>query len=427
MLLKLVACAACISMVVCLIEHASAQEQPLPAGFQTLEGKYIRVVTDLPLDDDLRQLPAIFDAAVPQWCARFSVDLADVADWRATAYVMLERERFRQAGLIPPEVPNFPFGFQYRNDLWVAEQSSPYYRRHLLLHEGTHWFMQRKYGAAGPPWIMEGMAEWLGTHRWDGEQLTMGIIPADKQDVPYWGRITLIQQQLQQGQAPSLEAILRYDNSAHQRVDAYAWSWAAVVFLQHHPETRRIFEALLLQPMRNDSSMTRWLFVRLRGRWPELRQEWNAFLTDLEYGYDPAHRMLVLNASQPSELADQPVTFELAADQGWQSTGIRLASQRTVKIECTGRFGVGTQPDIWISEPDGVTLEYYHGQPLGRVVLTCIADMPKEPEHSQPLKVIPVGRGGEYLLEPGELFLRVNESIAGLADNSGTITVTIKP
>jgi hypothetical protein len=409
------------------VGSAPAQEQPLPIGFHQLDGKHVRIITDLPLDDELRQLPAIFDAAMPGWRAEFGVKPAATATWRATAYIMLDRQRFQQAGLIPSEVPNFPFGFQYCNDLWVVEQPSAYYRRHLLLHEGTHWFMQRKYGTNGPPWVMEGMAEWLGTHRWDGERLTMGVIPVDKQEVPYWGRITLLQQQLQAGTAPSLETILRYDSTAHQRVEAYAWSWAAVVFLKHHPETKQTFEMLLKQPMKDDASLTRWLFARLKARWPELRQEWRAFLTDLEYGYDLARGMLSLDLQKTAVLDDQPVTLEIAADGGWQSAGVRLEASRTVTIECSGQFGVGTQPDVWVSEPDGVTLEYYQGRPLGMILLTTLAPLAKEPEYSRPLNVIGVGRGGEYLLEPGELFFRVNESMAGLADNTGTITITIKP
>ncbi len=31
--------------------------------------------------------------------------------------------------------------------------------------------MSRKFGGLGPPWLAEGMAEWLGTHRWDGQHL----------------------------------------------------------------------------------------------------------------------------------------------------------------------------------------------------------------------------------------------------------------
>src|SRR5690606_18172849 len=99
-------------------------------------------------------------------------------------------------------------------------------------------------------WLAEGMAEWLGTHRWDGQHLEMGIVPASSDEVPYWGRTNLIDQQLSQGTAPSLETVLRYGNSAHQQQEAYVWSWAAVMFLKNHPQTAGVFEKLLQQPWR---------------------------------------------------------------------------------------------------------------------------------------------------------------------------------
>ncbi len=71
----------------------------------------------------------------------------------------------------------------------------------------------------------------------------------------YWGRISLIQQQLADGVAPSLEEILRYDDKAHQNVvEAYAWSWAAVIFLKNHPDTSKVFDELLEQKMTSDQT-----------------------------------------------------------------------------------------------------------------------------------------------------------------------------
>ncbi len=218
---------------------ASLSAQQLPEGFQRIEGKYIDVITDLPIDDEIRSLPVVFDAAMPLWCEEFDMRIEEVKDWHVEAFIMLRRDEFKRAGFIPKILPEFPYGFQYQNQVWVMEQPSAYYRRHLLLHEGTHWFMNRKYSQHGPPWLMEGTAEWLATHRWDGQTLTLGIIPKTKNEVEYWGRISLIQQQLSDGVAPSLEEILRYSDTAHQNVEAYAWSWAAVIFLKNHPDTAK--------------------------------------------------------------------------------------------------------------------------------------------------------------------------------------------
>ena len=415
----------CLSLLGILLSTLVASADDLPEGFQRLKGQYIDVITDLPLDDDIRALPILFDEAMPRWCKEFDVELDEVKDWHVEAFVMLARERFKSAGFIPSKLPEFPYGFQFGDQVWVLEQPSPYYRRHLLLHEGTHWFMNRKYGDHGPPWLMEGTAEWLGTHRWDGKTLTMGIIPKTKTEVEYWGRISLIQQQLIDGVAPSLEEILRYDNKAHQNVEAYAWSWAAVIFLRNHPDTSKAFEDLLKQPMKTDGTLTRWLFRRLQSQWPHIRSEWSAMLTELEYGYDPSHGMLA-NSRKAKAIDDQPVEFEVSANRTWQSAGVQVNKDDKLVIDASGEFIVGELPKPWRCEPNGVTLEYYRGEPLGKLMLTISSPMIKE-QFSQPIEVVAVGEHLEFTASAtGELHFRVNESNAGLADNSGSTKVTIR-
>ncbi len=397
------------------------------AGFQRISGKYVDVITDLPLDDELRQLPAVFDAAMPIWCEVFDVQPAETGDWRGQVYIMLERKRFQQAGLIPDHLPDFPYGFQYGNQMWVSEQPSAYYRRHLMLHEGTHWFMNRKYGRNGPPWLMEGMAEWLGTHRWHPatQTLDMGIVPEDKRKFPFWGRISMIQEQLSNQVAPSLETILRYDDSAHRHVDAYAWSWAAVLFLQNHPETRETFQELLKRPMRSDKTLTRWLYGRLRDDWPFLRQSWTAMISDLEYGFDPA-RSLVSVTRTPRRLGEQTVTLELETDRGWQPSGIYVEQGDRITVAAEGSFTVGQSSGAWTCYADGVTLEYHHGQPLGKLMLGVLSPMSPEPAFSQTVKTLPIGARRELAAAAsGELHFRINETSGDLHDNEGRLTIRL--
>jgi hypothetical protein len=398
----------------------------LQPGFQQVSGRYLDVITDLPLTEELRELPRVFDSAMPVWCEMFGLQESEVADWHARAFIMLDRPRFQTAGYLPASLPNFPYGFQSGDQLWIAEQPSAYYRRHLLLHEGTHWFMTRKYGQNGPPWLMEGMAEWLGTHRWDGEQLTMGMIPESKNTVPYWGRITLIQQQLADGLAPSLETVLRYGDTAHQEVEAYAWSWAAVLFLRNHPDTADTFRLLLQQPMRPDASLNRWLYRRLVSRWPQLRQQWSAMLTDLEYGYDPSRGMLLF--SPDAAPLTGHASCRVQSQFSWQASKIQVQAGATVKISAEGEFVVGQDPKPWLCQPNGVTLEYYRGRPLGELLMTVATPIDREPDYAVPLSAIPVGSGGTFTIpKSGELQFRINEASGGLSDNSGTISITVKP
>ncbi len=92
------------------------------------------------------------------------------ADWRIRGCLMREKRPFAACGLLPAGLPPFRHGFSRGRQLWLNEQPTAYYRRHLLLHEGTHAFMDAMFGGCGPPWYMEGMAELLATHSYrDGD------------------------------------------------------------------------------------------------------------------------------------------------------------------------------------------------------------------------------------------------------------------
>ncbi len=418
----------CLFGCVIALTHAlCAARLAAQEGFTKLSSAHLDLVTDLPMDESLRELPEVFDAAMPHWCRFFGIDERETKDWRATAYIMLDRNRFKSSGMLPGDLPLFPHGYQRDDQLWVVEQPTQYYRRHLLLHEGTHWFMFRKLGSAGPPWLMEGTAELLATHRWSEGNLAMGIIPHSREDVPMWGRITLIQDQLSQGIAPSMESILRYDNRAHQSPDAYAWSWAAVVFLSQNEHTKKAFMELIDgRPLKSDASSTKQLLREIQSRKPMIRAEWSAMLTGIEYGFRPERELPLLDhRAKPLTAA---VNFKVSASKGWQDTGVTVTTGQTIHLQASGRYIVGTDPKPWNCEPDGVTLRYVHGQPLGKLLLAIAAPKPEEPAHSQLLPVLPIGSGRKLQADQaGHLLLRINEQGADLDDNSGELSVTITP
>ena len=394
-------------------------------GFNRVEGKHITIITDLPIDDDLRQMPEVFDQAMPVWCEQFVVDPNSVAGWKTTLYLMLDRKRFKAAGMIPDKIPNFEFGWQYGNDLWVMETQSPYYRRHLMLHEGTHWFMYRKYGVYDTPWICEGMSELMGTHRWIDGKLTMEVIPKDRLDVPFWGRIKIVREQCTGGLAPSMEEILRYGDTAHRNVDAYAWSWTLTVFLKNHPDTAKVFDLLLTQPAMNSREVDKWLRSRLSSKLPRVRAAWRAFVTELDYGYSPEPGLLQL--SDKTEKLAKSTEFKIDCAKGWQATGISVKKDSTVNLKANGSCEIAQKPKPWICTADGVTLEYHRGQPLGKLMMVVLAPQPNE-SATEFIEFIPVGSQLQWQAkQDGELFFKVNESSGSLSDNTGELTIQISP
>jgi hypothetical protein len=339
---------------------------------------------------------------------------------------MQDKERFLAAGLYSPDLPDTETGFNRGSELWVREQKSPYYRRHLLLHEGTHAVMERWLGNAGPPWYAEGMAELLGTHSWDSGRLVLGIMPASKDDVPYWGRVKIVRDEFAAKRGLPLEQILLYDSRARFDVNAYGWCWAAAYFLDNHPLTQTAFRALRAEA--NDISLefSERFYERLKERWPAIAEDWQIFVADCDYGYDVA-RAAVLR-KEAVELPVAGATVTVATDRGWQSTGYRLAAGRAYRLSASGRYQIAAGSRPWPCEASGVTIRYASGKPLG-MLLAAVSDLEGDAPVLTPLvNPQPIGLVGQIQPEAtGTLYLKINEPASGLADNSGTLTVTVQP
>ena len=123
------------------------------AGIRKVPGRRLTLYTDLS-GRNIDELPAVFEQAFPLWCAYFGVKQSDHSGWHMTGFLMKDKARFAQAGLLPGDLPPFLHGYSRGQLLWLYEQPSEYYRRHLLLHEGTHGFMLTILGSGGPPWYM---------------------------------------------------------------------------------------------------------------------------------------------------------------------------------------------------------------------------------------------------------------------------------
>jgi hypothetical protein len=386
------------------------------------------LLTDLPSDPEIEKLPAIFDQAVAQWTEYFGIDRAKTAKWQARAHLIGERRRFDALDLMPADNDEFINGISVGSQLWLYDQPTPYYRRHLLLHEGTHAFMVSFLGGCGPGWYMEGTAELLATHRIDepAGKLTLGIMPQSRDEVPMLGRIKLIRDAVAANQALTLPQVMQIDNRQQLGNESYAWTWAAAKFLDAHPRYRGRFRRLrkyVLDPEFN--SLTRREY---KGDWAELTAEWQAFVATLDHGYDFERMAIEFVRGRP--LADQPARATIKADHGWQSAGVRLESGKSYRISASGRYQIAAdqkngalQP--WPCEPGGVTIEYHDGRPLG-VLLGAIVG-PQNSADARLAKPITVGLG--TTMDPaasGTLYLRVNDSAAALHDNRGTLAVTVE-
>lgn len=396
------------------------------AGIRRLEGQHLILYTDIPAQPEVDELPQVFDAAIEPWCAYFGVPVKRLANWRMTGYLMGRKERFQAVGLLPNDLPPFLNGYQRGAELWVYEQPSAYYRRHLLLHEGTHAFMSTQLRGCGPPWYMEGMAELMGTHRWENGRLQLAYFPQRREEVEQWGRIKIVQTEVAAGRALTLESITEYGPTAHLKLEPYGWCWAAAAFLDGHPQFRERFRQLP-RYVRDDVQKFATEFWKLfDADRRALIEQWQLFVTELDYGYDLEREAIVYDP--PGKSLQGPREVEILADRGWQSSGVRVEAGRSYQLEATGRYQIGTEPRVWWCEPGGVTIDYYRGRPLGQL-LAATSDTSQALIGMTPLAHPEViGTGTTWKApETGTLFLRINDAPAGLRDNAGSLRVQIRP
>ena len=396
------------------------------AGIRRLEGRHLILYTDIPAQAEVDELPQVFDAAVEPWCAYFGVPVKRLDGWRMTGYLMNRKERFQATGLLPEDLPPFLNGYQRGPELWVYEQPSAYYRRHLLLHEGTHAFMSTQLLGCGPPWYMEGMAELMGTHRWVDGRLQMAYFPQRRDEVEQWGRIKIVQDEVAAGRALTLESITEYGPTAHLKLEPYGWCWAAAAFLDGHPQFRERFRQLPRYVRDETQRFTTRFWALFADDRRAMIEQWQLFVTYLDYGYDLEREAVVYDP--PGKTLLGPTEVEIQADRGWQSSGVRVEAGQTYQLEAKGRYQIGVEPRVWWCEPGGVTIDYYRGRPLGQLLAATT-------DPSQPLVGLTplarpdvIGTGTEWTArESGTLFLRINDSPAGLRDNAGSLRVLIRP
>ena len=405
------------------------------SGLRLVEGRHLVLATDRPVraGDGVAELPAVFDEAFATWCRHYGMDPAAHADWRCFGCLVVDRERFRAAGLLPDTVPPFENGFCDHNRFWLMDQSNPAYRRHLLLHEGVHAFTLTLRGLATPVWYNEGIAEYLATHRIDraGDELRFAWtpIPARPDDVEQLGRIEKLRDSCATGRMPSLGDVLGLTVAEHGTIADYASSWAAVALLANHPAYARGFATLERGPLGRDfndrlASLPGWDPARAA-------RDYAAFTAEIDYGWDFPRMTIDWSPGAP---LTGPVTIPVDASRGWQNAGIAAAAGRRYAFTANGRVGLGTVTDAATSvvvplesEADGISLAWYRGRPTGRLLFSQWVQQPTDGGPPR-FEVLASGASGELTAAcDGPLFLRLNGPPGSLAARDGTISVAVQP
>ena len=397
------------------------------AGLQVFESDHLVLITDRPrrAGDDMEELPEVFDEAVNVWAHHYSVPLSVVSDWKVCACLIVDRERFREAGLLPDTIPDFTNGYCDHYRFWFVDQSNPAYRRHLMLHEGVHAFTATLLKMSAPAWYTEGIAEWLATHRLVKEEQAFEHtpIPSSPNEVEQLGRIETIRRLCNAGQAVGIQDVFKLRPTRHGTINSYALAWSVVAFLATHPRYQKAFVAMEQGPF--DERMTHRLTAHASWNSSVGSRDFDAFISELDYGYDTDS--MVIDWSQGGPVADKWLTSSVAANRGWQNPGWRLEAGQRYRLKATGFCSVGTiqsgdgQLNLG-STADGISFDWYRGKPLGRLLAAQWVN--KGPQSHFEL----IGEGAEANITAGHtgpLFLKINNLPGRLRECRGEIRVQI--
>jgi hypothetical protein len=389
-------------------------------GIRCYESKHIRLFTDLP-EDLAATFPPLVDRLHESLEAYFGPlpSLPDGGTFQVNGYLMRDRTRFDAAQLVPFDLSQIQHGRHRGYEFWMNDQTSDYYRRHLLFHEYTHCFMTiTPHALRSRPWYIEGMAERFATHQFDESgRIRFDVFPDTPVGFEGWGRIQLVREAIRAGEprtAPAVFAMVGADFATDNRL--YAWSWAMCRFLEDHPLAQKQFRTVSQVVDPNDPDRS---FLRLfRDAEAEIAQDWWLFAHHLCDGFDVERAATTFTPS-----------LNIRANRGWQSTGLRVEPGKTYHLSAAGRCVLATTTKPWTSEPDGISIRYNEGRPIGRLLATIRPDpAPGQPPPVNMLDELSLGSSAEFAApRSGTLYLRINDFWNDLANNTGHYTVSVTP
>jgi hypothetical protein len=393
------------------------------AGLVRYSSRTVDLITDL-TEDLAGPLVSLPDAALPTLAEYFGELPAaqNGSSYGINAFVMRDRELFDAAGLVPSRVPMSFHGQHIGAQFWMNDQTSDYYRRHLLIHEATHAYMRHLPGPALelPQWYLEGMAELIATHEFDADDKPrFAVMPTDRDRFPGLERIVLVQRDVAENGVRSITQITGFKPEDFVRVESYAWCWALCRFLDSHPKYRSEFRsaARRLSTVPLQQGLASLLVTQI----VDVETEWTLFAASIEHGYD-FERAVINFPAAPSKSSSSAT---IASNRGWQVTEIQVEAGRGYSVTASGRFTLADKPKPWVSEANGVSIRYVKGRPIGLLLASVLADDPGERASSM-LTVVPLGNSVTFKAPfTGRLCLRVNDAFSELSDNRGSLTVTV--
>ena len=397
------------------------------AGIHLLESPRLILLTDRNPDSvrELLDIANLFYDYLQRECGPLRPSQSG-EEFQAIGCLMVDPERFETVGLVPDPVVDMLHGQQFGYRFWLRDQKDDYYRHHLLLHEFAHVYMTCDTGLDNIPagWFMEGAAEVFATHDTTRRSPAFGLLPRQFAGFEGWGRISAIRrnrvdrvaEKLTRQSIPSLHQVQFPEGPLARSEDRYAWWWALSWMLANHAEYVDQWKTLChLRGADNFHQQTDKLIDQFGDR---LAVDWLLFAESLSEHFDSS-RSIPLHREVDSASPEQ---FVLLAGRGWQDTGCSMQAGETITIECSGECVVEQATAPWVSQPNGITLEYNQGRPLGEVVAVFVNG-----EEGWISRRIAIGNHHTLTAtQPAQLWLQINDDAGMRSSNSGSYSIAIR-
>ena len=297
----------------------------------------------------------------------------------------------------------------------------------VLEHEIMHAYCLQTYGATGPDWYKEGMAE-LAYH---GEREGSGVrCPSKRLQALRAGDPKPIHEILRTGASglrisTALAVMMaRRGNSSHHvsletwtKLDSQhvaqaqadnMWSWALCHLLHHNPTYRERFRMVGLGYFAQQENAFTEIFGPLQ---EELNFEYEQFLRHAEVGYRADLCRWDWNRHPRRMETGEILETEIQAARGWQAFDLQVQAGNVYAYRADGQWQL--RADSPAISANGADEDAQRGRMVGAIL-----------RDYQLSDSFDLGTSGQFIAPTtGQLYLRCQDAWHELGDNSGAVIV----
>ena len=275
--------------------------------------------------------------------------------------------------------------------------------RNTPQHEAVHAYCGQTFGRTGPVWYSEGMAE-MGSYWKKGET----AVNCEPEVVQY----------LRSAEPKSLDAIVNGEEFTGDSWQNYAWRWALCHLLANNPNYSARFRPLGLAILTGQPVTFEQTYGAMA---TEICFEYLFFLKHFDIGYR-ADLCAWDWKKKFKPLRVGTITTNVAANRGWQPTGIEVSEGDRLVYAADGTWKLAkNSPAVNADGAEGGA-----GKLMAMVMkdYSLEGSIKLEDYLSEPIEL---GTDGDFAVpQAGNLHLRCGDGWNELADNSGSIKVKLK-